>query len=345
MKFEVAKTIREIAQILGGKIVGNPEKTISAISRIEDAEGSDITFIADAKYLHFLTESAAGCYLVPTNLDVSEYFDKNFIMVEDSRKSLNYMLNMIASAHRQKFSSYIHPSASIGENCIIAKSAYIGANVSIGDNCVIEENVILRPGVVLYNFVKIGKNSTLHANSVCYDEIEIGENCIVHAGAVIGADGFGFEEQKDGSWIKIPQLGNVRIGDNVEIGANTAIDRALLGSTVVENGVKLDNLIHIAHNVTVGENTAMASQVGVAGSTKIGKRNRFGGQAGIAGHIETADDVILLARSGVGKSIPEKGFYFGAPARERMKAFKIEAVINNLPELKRDVDKLKKAER
>ena len=174
------------------------------------------------------------------------------------------------------------------------------------------------------------------------DNTIIGKNCLIQPGAVIGADGFGFIENPNGKYEKIPQIGNVIIGDNVEIGANTTIDCALLDSTIIKDGVKIDNLVHIAHNCIINEDTAMAAQAGIAGSTTIGKRNRIGGQVGLAGHISTEDDVILTAQSGVSKSITEKGVYFGSPAKERTQAFKIEANLRRLPDLAIDVDLLKK---
>lgn len=198
------------------------------------------------------------------------------------------------------------------------------------------------PGVVLGDNVRIGKNTTLNSNVSVYEDCQIGDNCIIHAGAVIGADGFGFQENEDGSYSKVPQLGNVLIMDDVEIGANSTIDRALLGSTIIGKGVKIDNLVQVAHNVFIDENTAIAAQVGISGSSKIGKRNKIAGQCGIAGHLNICDDVLLMAQSGVPNNITKSGAYFGTPIRERMKAFRIEAVVNNLPELKKELSQLTK---
>lgn len=342
MKFDRSTTIKIISELINGRIVGNSDLIISGINRIEEADSSEITFIADSKYLEFLNESNAACFIISESIFNGLDVEANFIVVDNARSSLNHILNYLAAIKLNLKRNFIHPTAIIGENCIISNSAYIGAYVVIGDNCIVNDDSVIHPSCVLYDNVNIGKHSVLNAKVVCYDGVIIGNNSIIHSGAIIGADGFGYEEQSDGCYIKIPQLGNVVIKDNVEIGANTTIDRALLGSTVIENGVKLDNLIQIAHNVSVGENSAMASQVGISGSTKIGKRNRIGGQSGLAGHINITDDVTLLARSGVAKSIEKKGFYFGAPVRERMRAFKIEAVINNLPELKQEVFRLNK---
>ena len=225
---------------------------------------------------------------------------------------------------------------------VIDETAYIGANCVIGNNCKIGKNTVLHSNISIYDNSKIGDNCTIHANVTIYEDTEIGNNCVIHSGVALGSDGFGFLENKDGSYTKIPQLGNVVLENDIEIGANTTIDRALVGSTIIRNGVKLDNQIQIAHNCEIGENSAMAAQVGVSGSVKVGKRNRFGGQSGISGHIEIADDVVLLAKSGVPKSIEKGGLYFGSPIREKMQAFRIEAVIHNLPDLAKDVKLIKK---
>lgn len=342
MKLDSPKTILELSKLLEGLVFGDESKIITSLNRIEDAGEDEVTFVADSKYFDYLNNTKAGCVIVSKEFDNQPYPKVNFIKVNDPRKTINHLLNYLNEILKNKKSNFIHPTVVIGQNTEISKTAYIGANCVIGDNCLINGNVVIHPGCVLYDNVSIGKNTILNANVVCYDDVEIGDDCVFHSGAVIGADGFGFEEMPDGSYVKIPQLGNVRIGNRVEIGANTTVDRALLGSTIIEDGVKLDNLIMIAHNVTVGENTAMASQVGISGSTKIGKRNRIGGQTGMAGHLKTTDDVVLLARCGVAKSIDQKGAYFGAPARERVRAFKIEAVINNLPELKKEIFDLNK---
>ena len=342
MKFEKSTPILEIAELINGKIIGNANLLISGINRIEEAGSGEVTFIADSKYLDYLTQSNASCYIISESIYNGLKISGNFIVVENARTSITQILNYLDNKKAEKKQGFIHPTAIIGENCIISDTSYIGAYTVIGDNCKISSNTIIHPSCVLYDNVVIGENTTLNAKVVCYEGVIIGNNSIIHSGAIIGADGFGYEEQADGSYVKIPQLGNVLIKDNVEIGANTTIDRALLGSTIIEDGVKLDNLIMIAHNVSVGEHSAMASQVGISGSTKIGKRNRIGGQSGLAGHLNIVDDVTLLARSGVAKSIDKQGAYFGAPVRERLRAFKIEAVINNLPELKQEVFKLNK---
>ncbi|MCX7908412.1 MAG: UDP-3-O-(3-hydroxymyristoyl)glucosamine N-acyltransferase [Ignavibacteria bacterium] len=342
MKFEQPKSCQEIAQVLNGRIVGSTSNLIFCLNRIEYAKEGDLTFFADKRYLKYLSQSSATCVLVPIGFNLLQPKQGQvFIEVENPYLSFFQLLIQNDTYYKQ-FSSFKHPSAIIEGNTKIADTAYIGANVVIGKNCEIGENTIILPNTTLYDNVKIGKNCLIHSNVVCYYNTVIGDNCIIHAGAVIGSDGFGFIENKDGTYTKIPQLGNVVIGNNVEIGANTTIDRAIVGSTIIEDGVKIDNLVQIAHNVQIGENTAMAAQVGISGSTKIGRRNRIAGQVGIAGHIEIADDVTLEAKSGVPKSITESGVYFGAPPKKKIEAFKILMATNELPELLQEFNKLKR---
>lgn len=343
MKFVEANTIQELADMINCKVLGDPNKKISAVERIEVAGENDITFLADEKYVKFLPMSQAGCIIVSENFkDIYDFKDINFLLTDNPRIAFNRLLTLINEQRKQKKRSFIHQSAVIGEECNIHASVYISANCTIGNHCTIGENSVLMPGVVIADNVIIGKNTTIYANVSVYEDCEIGDNCIIHSGAVIGADGFGYQENEDGSYSKIPQLGNVQIMDNVEIGANSTIDRALLGSTIIGKGVKIDNLVQVAHNVFIDENTALAAQVGISGSSKIGKRNRIAGQVGIAGHLSICDDVLLMAQSGVPNNITKPGAYFGTPIRERMKAFRIEAVVNNLPELKKEVSELSK---
>lgn len=339
MELEEPISCKNIAEYINGKVVGNPNTLILRLNRIEYAEEGDLTFYSDVKYQKYLNSTAASCIIVPNNFELFDTSKRTYIAVENPYLAFLDLLKMFDIFY-QKFTSYIHPTAIIGQNTVISPTAYIGPYVVIGNNCFVDENSKIFSHVTLYDNVKIGKDTIIHSNVVCYYNTKIGDSCVIHSGAVIGSDGFGFIQNLDGSMTKIPQLGNVIIGDNVEIGANTTIDRAVVGSTIIENGVKLDNLIQIAHNVIIGENTAMASQVGISGSTKIGKRNRFGGQVGVAGHISTADDVTLEAKSGVAKSITESGVYFGAPARNKIEAFRILMATQKLPELEKKLNKL-----
>lgn len=343
MKFVEANTIRELAEMIDCKVLGDPNKLITGVNRIEEAGDSDLTFLADERYVQFLHLSKAGCIIISDSFKgIDDIKDKNFLLADNPRNAFNSLLILLDEKKKQKRRSFIHASAVIGNECNIHASAYISANCTIGDCVSIGENTVLMPGVVIADNVIIGKNTTIYANVSVYEDCEIGDNCIIHSGAVIGADGFGYQENEDGSYSKIPQLGNVQIMDNVEIGANSTIDRALLGSTIIGKGVKIDNLVQVAHNVFIDENTALAAQVGISGSSKIGKRNRIAGQVGIAGHLSICDDVLLMAQSGVPNNITKPGAYFGTPIRERMKAFRIEAVVNNLPELKKEVSELSK---
>jgi UDP-3-O-[3-hydroxymyristoyl] glucosamine N-acyltransferase len=332
-------TTAEIAGRLGGTLIGRGDLQIEGAGRIEFAQVGEITFLANPRYAKFVHLTGASCIIISKDLDVKEQSEKAFIRVDDPYRAFVAVLKLFSPKSFKK--PYHAPSAVIAGSARLPEDCYIGENCVIGENCIIGDRVVLKANVVLYDNVSIGNDTVLHANVTCYDNTRIGENTIIHAGAVIGSDGFGNLENPDGSWEKIPQLGNVIIGNNVEIGANTTIDRATLGSTIIENGVRLDNLIHIAHNVVVGENTAMAAQAGISGSTKIGARNRIGGQVGIVGHVEIADDVMILAQSGVSKAISEKGQYFGTPAVEARAAFRKEAALKQLPELLKEFRTLK----
>lgn len=334
--------VEEIAKLIDCQFIGNGNTIINKLNRIEDSCDGDLTFLARADYEKYMTSTEASCVIVGTNYEGTPKDGKSFIISDNPYFSFVQLIKYIDDQKKKSLKG-VHPSAVVADTAKVSQTAYIGANCYIGENCFVGENVVLYPNVVLYDNVAIAEGSVLNSNVVCYNDTIIGKDCVIHSGAVIGADGFGFIEDKEsGSYEKIPQIGNVVIGDYVEIGANATIDRALIGSTIVENGVKLDNMVHIAHNCYVGENTGIAAQTGISGSSKIGKRNRFGGQVGLAGHLETADDVTLIAQSGVSKSVNKPGIYFGTPIKERLQAFKIEACIRRLPELFEDVDKIKK---
>jgi UDP-3-O-[3-hydroxymyristoyl] glucosamine N-acyltransferase len=342
MKITIRLTTGEVAKIANGKLSGSNSIPISNISKIEDGKEGDLTFLARYDYAKYLDDCNASCIIIPKDFVAVPHQDQCFIECANPYNSIVAVLKYCYDQQKIEKKPEIHRSALVAPSAKIAKNVRIGARCIIGDNCIIADNVELHPNVILYNNVIIGERTEINSNVVCYNDTIIGKNCIIHSGAVIGADGFGFIENTDGSYDKIPQLGNVIIGDNVEIGANSTIDCALMDSTFIGDGVKIDNLVHIAHNCVVGINTAMAAQVGISGSTKIGRRNRIGGQVGIAGHLETADDVIISAQSGVAKTIKEKGVYFGSPAKERLQAFKIEAYLRRLPEIAVDVEVLKK---
>jgi UDP-3-O-[3-hydroxymyristoyl] glucosamine N-acyltransferase len=332
----------EIAETVNGEIVGDGNVSIYNLNRIEFASQGELTFYSDHKYKDYFESSEATCIIVAKSLDKSPKTDQIFIKVDDPYAAFIKIIKLVEFISEETAIG-IHKSAVVGENTFIDESVSIGPNCVIGNNCRIEEGTIIEANCSIQDNVQIGKNNRIYPNVVCYKDIQIGSNCIIHAGAVIGGDGFGFTENKeDGSFTKIPQIGNVIIGDDVEIGCNTTIDRAVVGSTIIGNGVKIDNLCQIGHNCVVEENTGIAAQTGLAGSTHLGKRVRLGGQVGIAGHLRIGDDVTLIAQSGTNKSISEKGVYFGSPARPQMQAFKIEAALNSLPDLGKEVAKLKK---
>ena len=331
LKFDIKCS--EIAEIIGGKLQGKNNPVISGVNNIEFAKHGEITFLSDDKFIKYLPLTDASCIIASDKLDIKDYPHINFILTDNPHQKFSKLLIYI-STRFQKDSTGIHPNVIIDKSSTLnGQNICIGANTVIGKNCRIQNNVIIYPNVTIYDDVEIGEGTIIHSGAVICDDTKIGGNCNILPGAVIGSDGFGFTDNSDGSYTRIPQLGNVIIEDDVEVGANTTIDRALVGSTIIRRGVKLDNLIQIAHNVRVDEDTAMAAQSGVAGSTHVGKRNKFGGQVGVTGHVEIADDVVLLAQTGVAKGIDKKGIYFGSPAKERLTAFRILAAVNELPEI------------
>jgi UDP-3-O-[3-hydroxymyristoyl] glucosamine N-acyltransferase len=337
----IALTCEEIAKIAEGKCLGNPETKINNLNGIANAVEGELTFISSEKYIKFFETTQASAIIVPEGYELPEKPNCCYIACKDPYKGFLQVVTYI-DMQRQTGMSGISKTSVIGETSLISDTAFIGEGVIIGENCRIGDNCVLKPGVVLYDNIVIGDNSLIHSNAVVYDNSVIGNNVIVHAGAVIGSDGFGNIEHSDGSWTKIPHIGNTVLEDWVEIGANTTIDRAFVGSTIVRTGAKLDNLVQVGHNCDIGEHSAFAGQVGLAGSTKVGKRNRFGGQVGFAGHIESADDVTILAQSGVAQSIKEKGVYLGSPIAERVEQIKILMSLKKLPELVKRVTRMEK---
>ncbi|MBM2814538.1 MAG: UDP-3-O-acylglucosamine N-acyltransferase [Ignavibacteria bacterium] len=341
MKYQISLAPKDIADITGGNIIGSTTKIFDNINRIEYAGENDLTLCMNQDYEKYLEDCPAACVIIDERITKLPRENQVFIAMSNPYEKFVSLLILIQSQQPIK-PSFFHASAEISPTAKIGENSSIAEWCVVGDNCEIADDVVLYPGVILYDNVKIGRGTKLHANVVCCEDTIIGENCIIHPGAVVGSDGFGNIENKDGSYSKIPQLGNVVIGNNVEIGANTTIDCSMVGSTIIEDGVKIDNLVQVAHSVVICENSAMAAQVGIAGSVRIGKRNRIGGQVGFAGHLDTADDVTIMAQSGVAKSVPSKGVYFGSPLKERLQAFKIEAVMRQLPQFFADFQDLKK---
>jgi len=334
-------TCAEIADIIGAEVQGNKELIISKLNRLDTSSKGELTFFSDQKFRESFEKSEATCIIINKDETALPKEDQAFLKVDNPYLSFVILIKYLDS-QKIKLRSFVDDTAIISDSARVDPSAYIGPYCIIGDNCIIGENTILRSNVTICENVEIGSNTYIHPNAVLCDDVIVGNHCIIHPGAVIGSDGFGYTENRDGSYDKIPQIGNVVLEDYVEIGANTTIDRSIVGSTLIKKGTKIDNLVQVAHNVVIGENTGIAAQVGISGSTTIGNRNRLAGQVGISGHIYTADDVTVLAQSGLSKSLTKSGYYFGSPARERLRAMKIEAVIRNLPELDKDVQKIKK---
>lgn len=317
----------EIAKHLNGKVYGPESLEISGPSKIDLAKKGEITFLTNPKYKNFVKTTQASAIVIDKN---AGEISMPHIMVENAYMGFLLLLKIFEPARIKDFEGIsskaeICSSAKIMENCEIAPFVYIGSNSVIGVGCVIF------PGVVILNNVIIGDHTVLYSNVSIRERCEIGSNVIIHNGVVIGSDGFGFVPH-DGLYIKIPQIGNVVIEDNVEIGANTTIDRATLGSTVIKKGVKLDNLIQIAHNCIINENTVIAAQTGISGSTEIGKNVTIGGQAGFSGHLKVGDESVIAGQAGVTKDIPKKSILMGMPAMPIMQKKRIEASVKHLPE-------------
>lgn len=331
----------EIADLLNGELIGDFNVKVTGISSIETAKYGEITFLANIKYEKYLKDTEASCVIVAINSKIEPKPGQAFIKVNKPYESfVNFLIIISKDLHKKD--GYIHPSATISQTAQIDKTANINSGCYIGENVKIGSGTVVHPNVCIEANCVIGNDTVIYSNVTIYSDSVIGDRCILHAGSVIGSDGFGNLENEDGSFTKIPQIGNTIIGDDAEIGANATIDRATFGSTIIGNGVKIDNLVHIAHNCEIGDNTAIAALTGLSGSVKIGKRNRIAGQVGIVGHIYTADDVIIYAQSGVSKSLENKGIYFGAPAMEHIKAFRKESGIRRISELIEDVKLIKK---
>ena len=333
---------KEIAEILNGTVDGNPDATVTTFARIESGKPGAICFFANPKYEHYVYKCKADIIIVNNTFEPKEEVTATMIRVENSYAAVAALLDYVTAKKRscrryRGFRSRIRWSSKIGRKVYVGDFAYIGKNAKVGDYTKIYEHVYVGDDV------KIGSHCIIYPGVKIYEGCRVGANCIIHAGAVIGADGFGFLPKPDGTFDKIPQLGNVIIEDNVEIGANTCIDRAKTDSTIIRKGVKLDNLIQIGHNVQIGENTVSSSQTGVAGTTKIGANCFIGGQVGFADHITVGDNVKIGAQSGIDKDIPDGEFRFGSPALAGINYHRSFAVFKELPDLRRRVMKLEAA--
>ncbi|HLK30138.1 MAG TPA: UDP-3-O-(3-hydroxymyristoyl)glucosamine N-acyltransferase [Puia sp.] len=330
----------QIALLIGGKVDGDPMVSVASFGKIEEAKKGQLAFLANPKYEEHLYTTEASVIIVNETQELKQAINATLIRVPDAYTAFATLLSKYQEIAAQQLvgiqePSYISKSATLGEKIFIGAFAYLSENVCIGNN------VKIYPNTYLGNNVKIGDNSILHAGVKIYHDCVIGKNVTVHAGTVIGSDGFGFAPQADGSFKKVPQIGNVVIEDFVEIGANATIDRATIGSTIIKSGAKLDNLIQIAHNVEVGNNTVIAAQAGVSGSTKLGNNVMIGGQAGIVGHLQIADGSKINAQSGVSKSIKvPNSAVTGSPAFEYTNALRSQAVSRKLPEIEKRLKEL-----
>ncbi len=334
-------TAQQIATLLQGQLEGNPDAKVTDVAKIEEAVEGSLSFISNPKYAEYAYTSDASIIIVNASLELSRPVKATLIRVEDAYSSFAFLLEkyreIISGAAKTGIEqpSYISPSAKI------AADVYLGAFSYIGENVVIEQGVKIYPGCYIGNNVIIKEHTKLYAGVKVYDECRLGCRVVIHSGTVIGGDGFGFAPLSDGTYKKIPQIGNVIIEDDVEIGSNTTVDRATMGSTIIRKGVKLDNLIQIAHNVEVGENTVIAAQTGISGSTKVGKNCSIGGQVGMVGHIHIADGTRINAQSGLSKSVISTNTTLnGSPAFEYKSSLKSQAIFRNLPDLQHRLQKL-----
>lgn len=334
----------QIAQAVGGEVVGNGNAMVSDFAKIEEAREGTICFVMDAKYLHYLPDTKASVILINRDIEFDGTTPATLIRVDNARQCMAQLLQMVQEVmcphkHGVEQPSFVAQGTELPDDVYVGAFAYIGRNVHIG------KGVQIYPHCFIGDNVRIGDNTTLYAGVKVYYNTRIGNDCVLHAGVVVGSDGFGFEPDEKGVYQKVPQIGDVIIEDDVEIGANTTIDRAMMGHTIVRKNTKIDNLVQVAHNCVVGESTVLCAQVGIAGSSTVGSHCILTGQVGVAGHIEIADKVIVGAQGGVAGSIRKEGIYQGSPVFDVASFRKSAVIFKQLPELRRMVmeheDKLK----
>jgi len=330
-------TAGHIADQINGTVVGDRDIDIFNISKIEEGSKGSLTFLANPKYTEFIYTTKASAAIVSSDFEPTERIELTLIKVKDPYSSFTTILELFDKDLSKR--KGISQLTDVNKSSKISDSSFIGSFSSVGENSIIGEKCIIENQVFIGNNVEIGNGCIIYPGVKILDDTIIGQNCIIHSSTTIGSDGFGFAPNDDGSYKKIPQTGNVVIGDNVEIGSNSTIDRATLGSTIISNGVKLDNQIQVAHNVEIGENTAIAAQSGVAGSTKIGKNCMIGGQVGIIGHIKIGDNVKIQAQAGVTSNIESNSRVTGTPAISYMNYNKSYVHFKNLPEIVKKIDK------
>jgi len=332
-------TAKQIAEFINGRVEGDEQAAVNTFAKIEEGKKGAISFLSNPKYTHYLYETQSTIVLVNEDLELEQKVNTTLIRVKNAYEAVAKLLQLYESMKPKKTGidtlAFVSPKATIG------KDVYIGAFACIGDGAVIGDGTQIYPHVVVGDGVKMGEKCLIYPNVTLYQGCQLGNNVTIHAGSVIGADGFGFAPNTEG-YNKIPQIGVVIIEDNVEIGANTCVDRSTMGATIIHKGVKLDNLIQVAHNCEIGENTVMSAQVGIAGSTKVGSWCMFGGQVGLAGHITIGDHVNLGAQSGVPGSLKANQTLIGTPPMEPTPYFKSQAIFRRLPEMYKELSALRK---
>lgn len=338
---------KQIAQVIQGTIEGDENATVHTFAKIEEGQPGAISFLSNPKYTHYIYDTKSTIVLIDKSVELEKTSPATLIRVDNAYECVAKLLQIYEAAKPRK--SGIDPLASISPKATVGKDVYVGAFAVIGDNAVIGDGCQIYPHAVIGDGVKVGEQCIIYPNVTIYHGCVLGNRVTLHAGSVVGSDGFGFAPSANG-YDKIPQIGIVTIEDDVEIGANTCIDRSTMGSTYVRKGVKLDNLVQIAHNTDIGENTVMSAQVGIAGSTKVGQWCMFGGQVGIAGHITIGNKVFLGAQSGVPSSLGDNQTLIGTPPMEKLPYFKSQAIFQKLPDLykqimrlQKEVDELKKS--
>ena len=332
---------QQIAMLLGGKIMGDANRKVSDVGPIESAHEGQLSFLCDAKYLPHLPQTGASVVLMTDSIVFDGETNATLIRVENARAAMGQLLSLVAKAMNPAKQGVEQPSF-VSEGVAIPEDAYIGAFAYIGKNVQLGKGVQIYPHTYIGDNVKIGDNTILYSGVKVYYNCVIGKDCILHAGVVIGSDGFGFEPDAKGVNQKLPQIGNVIIEDDVEIGANTTVDRAMMGSTIIRRNAKLDNLVQVAHNVEIGESTFMCAQVGVAGSTKVGGHCILAGQVGVAGHITIADNCVFGAQSGIANNVKKSGMYQGSPIIDAMNWRRSVVGFKQLPDLIKKIQELEK---
>lgn len=331
----------DIATFLNGDIVGDGDIRVSNVSKIEEGKPGTLAFLANKKYENFIYTTKASVVLVNKSFIPREEIKATLIKVDDAYEAFASLLDLYVQSKADSKQgieqpSYISDKANVGDDLYLGAFAYIGKNANIGNN------VKIFPQAYIGDNVTIGDDCTIYAGAKIYDDCTIGNRCIIHAGAVVGSDGFGFAPQKDGSYKKVHQIGNTVLEDDVEIGANTTIDCGTMGSTLIHKGVKIDNLVQVAHNVEIGEHSVFAAHTGIAGSAKIGNNCMFGGQVGVAGHITVGNNVLVGAQAGINSSVKDNEKLLGSPAIDIRKALRAYGLIKDLPDIRKDVIQIKK---